>query len=142
MWYHLVRNLDANTIGTNLWWYSPIHEKMDALWSGSLPIADEWSRLLKYKEMMYFVHRLLHRMKRSTNFVAKNYMEIYPVLKEMKRYVMESNVVAMDPQWEWMILFVDIEGIEKCLYEQSDVVLISELLKASFECSANSKVSE
>ena len=38
------------------------------------------------------------------------------------------------------MLFVDIESIERCLKSDSDRILISELLTASFVCSVTSRV--
>ena len=43
LWYHKVINLNTYTVAVNIWFYTQIHDKMDAMWSVSIPIENEWS---------------------------------------------------------------------------------------------------
>ena len=133
-WYHKVKNLNVSTIGTNLWWYSQIHEKIDAIWSISIPIQNYWNVYKKYNEMMYFIYKLLDIFDKDLSFVSKNYFSTYPILYEMRQYLLNSNLFYVDQKWKWMELFVDIRNIQKCLNVNAEKISIPTILHQTYSC--------
>lgn len=80
----------------------------------------------KLAQIMHFAQRLLRRLQKEDDFVASNYLAIYPVLRRMLR------ISPTQSEWGWMLLFVDIKAVQQCLGTRR--VSVSELLDAAHRC--------